>query len=107
MTRAAPAPSLAAQLEGAARCLAEVARGHPLDGALERLPSDLRPGVQAIAYGALRDHGPARVLAAGLVERPPAPPVLALLHVALALVDLGAGQGLGDRLAGGGDEGVT
>ena len=76
---------LSSQLVEAARILAEVAGGRSLDDALDRLPAGLRPGVQAIAYRALRDHGPARVLVARLVARPPAPAVLALLHVALAL----------------------
>lgn len=92
MTRDAIAPALAGQLVEAARCLAAVAGGRSTESVLDRLPGDLRPGVQAIAFRALRDHGPARVLAARLIERPPAPPVLALLHVCLALLWPRAGE---------------
>ncbi|MEZ5703258.1 MAG: 16S rRNA (cytosine(967)-C(5))-methyltransferase RsmB, partial [Burkholderiaceae bacterium] len=46
----------------------------------------LRPGVQALTFDVLRHLGTAQALAKVLAKRAPAPPALALLHAALALL---------------------
>ena len=69
-----------------------VEQGHSLSEVLPRVAPGLRPGVQALTFQTLRHLGAARALAQVLARRPPAPPVLALLHTALALL-IGDGQG--------------
>ena len=83
------APPLSVQLVQAARCVQAVESGRSLTDALPQVPSALRPGVQALAFHALRHLGLARALALRLVDAPPPPVTTALLHVALALL---AGQ---------------
>ena len=69
-----------------------VEQGRSLSEVLPRVAPGLRPGVQALTFQTLRHLGAARALAQVLARRPPAPPVLALLHTALALL-IGDGQG--------------
>jgi 16S rRNA (cytosine967-C5)-methyltransferase len=85
-------PRLADQLHEVARCVLAVEQGHSLSEALPRVAAGLRPGVQALTFQTLRHLGVARAVARLLARRPPAPPVLALLHTALALL-IGDGQG--------------
>lgn len=77
--------TLAQQLRWAARTVQAVMQGRSLTDALPRVPTALRPGVQALVFHALRHWGEARVLLSQLTERPPTPPVAALLGLALAL----------------------
>jgi 16S rRNA (cytosine967-C5)-methyltransferase len=85
-TTARRAPSLSAQLQETARCVLAVEQGRSLSEALPKVPSALRPGVQALCFQSLRHLGQARAVGRLLVQRVPSPPVLALLHTALALV---------------------
>ena len=80
----APAP-LWQQLQGAAALLLAVRAGRSMTAELERVPSHLRPGVQALGFHALRWLGRAEALRQQLVSRPPPPEADALLCVALAL----------------------
>lgn len=86
------APRLADQLHEVARCVLAVEQGHSLSEVLPRVAAGLRPGVQALTFQTLRQLGAARAVARQLARRPPAPPVLALLHTALALL-IGDGPG--------------
>lgn len=63
-----------------------VEQGRSLSDVLPTVPQALRPGVQALSFATLRQLGAARAVARQLVQRAPAPPVLALLHSALALL---------------------
>lgn len=78
--------SLARQLAATASAVAAVTAGRSLTEALGHVPHALRPGVQALSFHALRHWGEAQALVSRLVERPPAPPVAALLGVALTLL---------------------
>lgn len=80
-----PAP-LSQQLIQAARCVQAVEAGRSLSDALPQVPAALRPGVQALAFHALRQLGLARALLRRLTEHAPAPAVSALLEVALSLL---------------------
>lgn len=80
------APTLATQLRWTAQCVLAVERGHSLAEVMPDVPGALRPGVQALTFEALRHWGAARALARRLAQRAPAPPALALLHTALALL---------------------
>jgi len=80
------APSLGSLLHETARCVLAVEQGHSLSEVLPRVPAGLRPGVQALSFQALRHLGTARAVGQRLVQRAPAPPVLALLHAALAVL---------------------
>ena len=86
------APRLSDQLYEVARCVLAVEQGHSLSEVLPRVAPGLRPGVQALTFQSLRHLGAARAVARQLARRPPAPPVLALLNTALALL-IGDGQG--------------
>ncbi len=77
---------LHALLEQAATAVASVRGGRSLDDALGRVPGELRPGTQALAFHALRWLGSAEVVLRGLAERAPPPAVESLLLVALALL---------------------
>ena len=79
-------PALSVQLVQVARCVQAVEAGRSLTDALPQVPAALRPGVQALAFHALRHLGLARALALRLVDTPPPPVTAALLHVALALL---------------------
>lgn len=90
--RTRPAPLLSEQLRAVMHCVRAVEQGRSLTEALAQVPRALRPGVQALSFQVLRHLGTARALARLLVRRAPAPPVLALLHTALALLS-GDGPG--------------
>ncbi|MEO6319853.1 MAG: 16S rRNA (cytosine(967)-C(5))-methyltransferase RsmB [Polaromonas sp.] len=84
-----PAPSaqvpLWRQLQGAASVLMAVRDGQSMTPALDDVDAQLRPGVQALAFHALRWLGRAEALRQQLAKRPPPPEADALLCVALAL----------------------
>ena len=80
------APALAQQLAHAARCVQSVQAGRSLAEVLPQVPAALRPGVQALVFHALRQAGMAAALLRVLAARPPAPPVRALLQVAISLM---------------------
>ena len=86
-----PNPSIPAQvplwrqLQGAASILLAVRDGQSMTPALEDVDAQLRPGVQALAFHALRWLGRAEALRQQLAKRPPPPEADALLCVALAL----------------------
>jgi 16S rRNA (cytosine967-C5)-methyltransferase len=79
-------PTLATQLKWVGQCVLAVEKGRSLTEVLPGVPDALRPGVQALTFDVLRHLGTARALAKRLAQRAPAPPVLALLHAALALL---------------------
>ena len=79
-------PALATQLKWVGQCVLAVEKGRSLTEVLPTVPSALRPGVQALTFDALRHLGTARALAKRLAQRAPAPPALALLHAALAIL---------------------
>jgi 16S rRNA (cytosine967-C5)-methyltransferase len=81
-----PSPSLARQLDAAADALAAVRAGRSLTEVLARVPADIRPGVQALAFHGLRWLGSAEVLREKLAPKAPPPKVDALLLLALALL---------------------
>lgn len=89
-------PALATQLKWVAQCVLAVEKGRSLTEVLPTVPSALRPGVQALTFDVLRHLGAARALAQQLARRAPAPPALALLHAALAIL---VGDEAGDRYA--------
>lgn len=72
------------QLQGAASLLMAVRSGKSMTAALETVDSQLRPGVQALGFHALRHMGLAEALRKQLARRPPPPEADALLCVALA-----------------------
>lgn len=80
------APPLATQLNWTAQSVLAVERGRSLSEVMPDVPAHLRPGVQALTFQSLRHLGAARALAKQLAQRAPAPPALALLHTALALL---------------------
>jgi 16S rRNA (cytosine967-C5)-methyltransferase len=73
-------------LEHSADALLAVRRGRSLTDVLATTAGDLRPGVQALTFHALRHLGAADALLRQLAAKPPAPRVGALLAVALALL---------------------
>jgi 16S rRNA (cytosine967-C5)-methyltransferase len=73
------------QLQAVAQALAQVRRGVSGTVALEAVPSNLRPGVQALLFQTLRQLGRAQALRSQLASRTPAPLADALLCTALAL----------------------
>ena len=79
-------PPLAEQLALASGAVGAVMKGRSLTEALAQVAAPLRPGVQALAFHALRHWGEAQVLTRLLVERAPAAPVSALLGLALTLL---------------------
>jgi 16S rRNA (cytosine967-C5)-methyltransferase len=84
-----PTPSTPAQvplwrqLQGAASIVLAVRGGQSMTPALEDVDAALRPGVQALAFHALRWLGRAEALRQQLAKRPPPPEADALLCVAL------------------------
>ena len=82
----APSPPLWRQLQAAAGVLAAVRAGTSGTAAIEAVPAALRPGVQAIAFHALRELGRAEALRRLLARRAPPPAADALLCTALALL---------------------
>ena len=79
------APALAQQLQATAQALRAVWDGRSLSDVLPRVPSPLRPGVQALVFQALRQSGCTAALLRLLAPRSPTLPVRALLQTALAL----------------------
>jgi len=73
------------QLQGAAAVVMAVRDGQSMTPALGDVAAPLRPGVQALAFHALRWLGRAEALRQQLAKRPPPPEADALLCVALAL----------------------
>ncbi len=73
------------QLQAAASVLAAVRAGESATPAIARIPGELRPGAQALAFHALRQLGRAEALRKLLANRPPPPQPDALLCTALAL----------------------
>ncbi len=82
----APSPPLARLLEHTADAVQAVRGGRSLTDALPRCPAELRPGVQALAFHALRWLGSATEVRAQLAPKTPPPAVDALLVTALALL---------------------
>ncbi len=73
-------------LEHTADVVGAVRAGRSLADLLPRLPAELRPGVQALAFDVLRRLGAARAALALLAPQDPPPRVDALLVSALALL---------------------
>jgi len=86
MSQAAAQPPLSRLLERSAEALQAVRAGRSLNDALADVAPELRPGVQALTFHALRHLGAASQALRGLAAKAPAPPVDALLCVALALL---------------------
>lgn len=81
-----PSLPLWRQLQAAARVLQAVRQGRSLNDALAQAGDVPRPGVQALAFEALRRWGLAQALREQLAPRAPAAPADALLCLALALL---------------------
>ena len=79
------------QLSATAQVIGAVREGASGTAAIERVPADLRPGVQALAFHVWRNLGRAQALAKKLASRSPPPEADALLCVALALAWEGDG----------------
>ncbi len=79
------APPLWRLLQATAAVVQATRQGRSLTAQLERVPQDLRPGVQSLAFFALRQLGRAIALREQLVSKAPPPAVDALLCTALAL----------------------
>ena len=79
------------QLQATAQVLQAVRAGQSGGAAVEAVPADLRPGVQALAFHAWRNLGRAEALRRQLAKRPPPAAVDALLCLALALAWSDAG----------------
>jgi 16S rRNA (cytosine967-C5)-methyltransferase len=73
------------QLQAVMEVVAQVGEGASGTAAVESVPPDLRPGVQALAFQVWRNLGRARALRTLLAPRKPAVRVDALLCIALAL----------------------
>lgn len=81
-----PSAPLHRLLSQAADAVQGVREGRSLTELLARVPADLRPGTQALAFAALRRLGGVLAARALLAPKPPPPRVDALLIVALALL---------------------
>ena len=79
------------QLQATAHVIQAVREGQSGSAAVEAVPADLRPGVQALAFHVWRNLGRAEALRRQLAKRPPPPAADALLCVALALAWTDAG----------------
>ncbi len=73
------------QLNATAAVVMAVSEGVSGTAAIESIPSELRAGVQALAFHVWRNLGRAQALRTKLASKLPPPPVDALLCVALAL----------------------
>ena len=73
------------QLQAAAAVLAAMRHGESATPALARVPANVRPGAQALAYHVLRQLARAEALRRQLAKKPPPPAADALLCTALAL----------------------
>jgi 16S rRNA (cytosine967-C5)-methyltransferase len=80
------APPLHRLLSQAADAVQGVREGRSLTELLARVPAELRPGTQALAFTALRRLGGAEAVRGQLAPKAPPPRVDALLLVALALL---------------------
>ena len=74
------------QLQSVAAVIQSIRAGVSGTAAIERVPVELRPGVQALSFQVLRALGRAQALRQLLANRAPSAPVDALLCTALALV---------------------
>ena len=74
------------QLQSVAAVIQSIRAGVSGTAAIERVPTELRPGVQALSFHVLRALGRAQALRQILANRAPSAPVDALLCTALALV---------------------
>lgn len=74
------------QLQAVAGVIQSIRAGVSGTAAIERVPVELRPGVQALSFHVLRALGRAQALRQMLANRPPSQPADALLCTALALV---------------------
>lgn len=79
-------PPLWRQLQATAGALQAVRAGQSATTALAAVAPDLRPAAQALLFHGLRQRGRAEALRSLLAKRAPAPPVDALLCLALALL---------------------
>lgn len=87
MTTSREAPPLARLLVATAQTCADVANGTSLTESLARVPAELRPGTQALAFHAMRRLGWARAVRSELLDRIPPHPLLdPLLQVSLTLL---------------------
>jgi len=86
MSQAAVQPPLSRLLERSAEALQAVRAGRSLNDVLPDVALELRPGVQALTFHAMRHLGAASQVLRGLAAKAPAPPIDALLCVALALL---------------------
>ncbi len=90
--QASPAPTAAGQsaplwrlLQATASAVQAMRQGQSLTAQLEKIPHDLRPGVQALSFQVLRQLGRATALREQLAAKAPPPAADALLCTALAL----------------------
>ena len=79
-------PPLWQQLQWTAKLVQDVRAGHSLATQLNQVPSDLRPGLQALTFHVLRHLGTATAVRAQLVPKRPPPEADAVLCTALALM---------------------
>jgi len=85
MTDHEKTPALWRQLQATAQVLVAVENGQSGSAAVEAVPSELRSGVQALAFHAWRNMGRARAIRAQLVQKPPPLASDALLRLSLSL----------------------
>ena len=82
------APTLSEVLLATSQALAEVEAGRSLTDALARMPVELRPAGQSLAFHAMRHWGEAIVLRKMMVSKaPPKPQVNAFLGLSLCLLN--------------------
>lgn len=86
MKPGSPAIPLSRLLGHAADAVQAVRAGQSLTDALARVPAEVRPGTQALAFHALRWLAGAQAVRRLVAPRTPPPPVEALLTTALALM---------------------
>jgi 16S rRNA (cytosine967-C5)-methyltransferase len=79
-------PALSALLEHSAAAVQAVRSGRSLNNVLADVPANLRPGVHALTFNAMRHLGAASVALQDLAAKAPAARIEALLCVALALL---------------------
>ena len=84
-TLSGQAPPLWRLLQATAAAVQATRQGRSLTAQLESVPQELRPGVQALSFQALRQLGRATALRELLAAKTPPPAVDALLCTALAL----------------------
>ena len=84
-TSSGQSPPLWRLLQATAAAVQATRQGRSLTAQLESVPHELRPGVQALSFHALRQLGRATALRQQLAAKTPSPPADALLCTALAL----------------------